>query len=97
MSKEESLNKEEMLKRFNENVEYMQRNIPPDDIYMFSEQTFMAALFFMKKWAEYVNVTEEMCRDVIVDKWVRNILGFLEAREKNEDLTLDLSLESIEE
>lgn len=91
------MNKEEIRKKFEENVAYLQRNIPPDDIYLFTEQTFMAALFFLQRWAKVANITEEMLLDPVTDKWVRNILNFHDSKEKNEDVYLDLNLRSLED
>ena len=76
------MNKEEIRKKFEENVAYLQRNIPPDDIYLFTEQTFMAALYFLQRWSQVANITEEMFRDPVTDKWVKNILNFHESKEK---------------
>ena len=50
------MNKEEIRKKFEENVAYLQRNIPPDDIYLFTEQTFMAALFFLQNTCVHICV-----------------------------------------
>ena len=91
------MNKEEIRKKFEENVAYLQRNIPPDDIYLFTEQTFMAALFFLQRWAKVANITEEMLLDPVTDKWVRNILNFHDSKEKNVDVYLDLNLRSLED
>lgn len=86
-----------MKEKFERNVEYLKRNIPPDDIYMFAEQTFMAAMFFMYKWAEWVDVREEAKKDPIVRKWANNILGLQMCKDKAQDVDLDLDLESVEE
>lgn len=91
------MDKEELRKKFEANVLYLRRNIPPDDIYMFAEQTFMAALFFIHKWSEWENITEDMKRDPVSNKWVRNIVGLQMSRDKGEDLTLDLDLKSVDD
>jgi len=90
------LNKEEMKKRFYKNVEYLQRNIPPDDIYLFTEQTFMAAIFFLKKWAEHADIDQECADDPIARKWVLNIIGLYKLRATGQDVDLDLNMDSIE-
>jgi len=86
-----------MKENFEKNVAYLQKIVPPDDIYLFTEQTFMASLFFLKKWSEHVKLTEEMLRDPVTDKWVRNIIGLLDCRERGVDVNLDLNLESMDE
>lgn len=91
------MNKEEMRKKFNENVKYLERNIPPDDIYLFSEQTLMATFFFMKKWSDWVSVNEEMEKCPITKKWVTNILSLMDMRDRGIELNIDLNMDSIEE
>jgi hypothetical protein len=91
------MNKKELFEKFEKNVNYLKRNIPPDDIYVFAEQTFMAALFFIHKWSEWVTITEEMDKDKVVHKWVSNILGFHEYRIEGKDIDLDLNLNMEEE
>ena len=91
------MNKKEIREAFEKNVEYLRRNVPPDDIYLFSEQTLMAACFFLKKWSEKTDIIEEMLRDPIADKWIRNIVGFLDNQTSEVDIQLDLNLDSIED
>ena len=86
-----------MKKKFEQNVDYLKRNVPPDDIYMFAEQTFMAALYFMHKWSEWVDVSDECNLDPIAKKWVTNIIGLQICKDKELDVSLDLDLKSIEE
>lgn len=91
------MNNEELMKKFEENVEYLRRNIPPDDIYLFTEQTFMAAMFFLKKWSEHVQISEEMESDKVTRVWVRNILSLEQMRELQIDVQLDLDIEKANE
>ena len=90
------MNKEEIKKKFEENVEYLRKNIPPDDIYMFTEQTFMACLYFLKQWSKHADINAICQDDLIARKYVVNIMGLLKCRELNIDLTLDLDLDSVE-
>lgn len=91
------MNKEEMRKKFEENVQYLQRNIPPDDIYLFTEQTFMAAMYFMHKWAEWVDLKEEAMKDPIARKWMTNIMALVVAKDLNKDIQLDLDMKSVDD
>ena len=91
------MNREEIREKFYKNVAYLQRNVPPDDIYIFSEQTFLAALYFLKKWSEVADINKECESDQITEKWVSNILGFLEKKELDEDIIVNLDLDSIED
>ena len=89
------MNKEELKQKFEKNVEYLKRNIPPEDIYIFAEQTYMATLFFLNKWSEWVDLQEEATKDPVTRKWVRNILGLLASRDLEEEIELDLDLKSL--
>lgn len=91
------MNKEEMKQKFEKNVDYLKRNIPPDDIYMFAEQTYMATLFFLHKWSEWVDINEESEKCPVVKKWVTNIVGLQMCKDKEMDVNLDLDMKSIEE
>lgn len=84
---------EELIERFNKNVEYLQRNIPPDDIYAFAEQTFMAAVYFLSRWSNVQDLNQVVKEDSIAKKYVINILGFKKLKEKQVDVDLDLGLE----
>jgi len=90
------MNKEEMQNKFNKYVDYLKRNIPPDDIYLFAEQTYMATLFFLYKWSDWVDINEECKKDPIAKKWVENIIGLQICKDKEIDIDLDLDLKSIE-
>ncbi len=91
------MNRQQMREKFFENIEYLQRNIPPDDIYVFAEETFMAALFFLYKWSKLENIQEQCENDPVSRKWVNNILGLQRAREASIDVSLDLGIESVED
>ena len=90
------MNKEELLKKFEQNVNYLKRNVPPDDIYMFAEQTFMVTLFFIKKWSEWVDLNEEADKDPITRKWLTNIIGMQICKDKEFDIDLDLDMDNVE-
>ena len=90
------MNKEEMKAKFLKNVEYLERNIAPDDIYLFAEQTLMACLFFLQKWSDWVDIKEELQRDPVAKKWVTNIVALQICRDREIDVELDLDLKSVE-
>lgn len=91
------MNKEELKLKFEKNVEFLKRNVPPDDIYLFAEQTFMATLFFLHKWSEWVDINEECLKDPVAKKWVTNIVGLQMCKDKEQDVNLDLDMKSIED
>jgi hypothetical protein len=85
------------MKKFEENVAYLQRNIPPDDIYLFAEETLMAALYFMHRWSKKEDINTVCKEDEVARKWVSNILGLQRLREKALDVDLDLGIDVMEE
>ena len=91
------MNKEELLKKFEKNVQYLKNNIPPDDIYAFAEQTFMAAMYFLHKWAEWDDLNEFAKHDPIAKKWIINITALQILKDRNDPVDLDLGLEEMED
>jgi len=81
-----------MNKEFEKNVDFLRRNIPPDDIYMFAEQVFAASLYFLKKWNEGKNMREEFEDDEACKLWVQNIVTIHLSRQLGQDVSLDLLL-----
>lgn len=86
------MNKDDLLKKFEENVEYLRRNIPPDDIYIFTEQTYMAAMFFLHKWSTWEDIPAEMARCAITEKWVKNVMALAWHRDRKIDVPIDLNI-----
>ncbi len=86
-----------MAIRFEKNVEFLRRNIPPDDIYLFAELTFMASLYFLKKWSNYTDINKECEECEVTKKWVSNIMLLLHCKENDTEVNLDLNLKSVED
>ncbi len=91
------MDKEELRKLFEKNVTYMQQTIPPDDIYIFAEQTLMAALYFVRKLSEYTDLTELVDSDPVFKKWAINIGSYHAAQINEIDMTLDLKIDELDE
>jgi len=87
------LSKEELMRKFEENIAYLQRNVPPDDIYIFTEHTFLAALFFLNKWSQYESIKEACKHDETTRTWVQNILGLYRLRDMKQDVKIDMDIE----
>lgn len=87
------MNKEEFIKTFEENVLYLEHNIPPDDIYAFAEQTYMAALYFLHVISHNIDIEALMKNDPIARKWISNVMLLLNARDLKEPISLDLKLD----
>lgn len=78
-------------------MEYLQKNIPPDDVYMLLEQTHMAAMFFLYTLAEFTSL-EDLCeKDENFKRWAINICGLHQAKVGNMDINLDLNVEDLYE
>ncbi len=90
------MTKDEMREEFEKNVNYLRKIVPPDDIYEFAEQTVMAAMFFLKKWGEWEDINSACDEDLVIKKWVLNIVGLIKCRNENIDINLDLNLDSVE-
>lgn len=91
------MTRDELMAKYEKNVAYLQRNIPPDDIYAFAEQTFMAAMFFMWKWSQWEEISEAAKQCEITKKWMTNILSVHELKEQGKDVELDLDLKFVGE
>ncbi len=86
------MNKEEVQKKFNDNVEWLKKNVPPDDIYLFAEQTKMAAAYFIRRWAEWVDLKEESGNDPIAQQWLTRISALVYMQDYKLDLPDPLDL-----
>lgn len=91
------MDKDELKIKFYNNVKFLERNVPPDDIYIFAEQTHMAALYFLHKWSEWADIEEECHKDPIARKWVCNIMGLQKCKDDELDVNLDLDIGSVDE
>ncbi len=81
---------EEYQKKFNERILWIQKNIPPDDIYFFSHCVLLAAEFFIYRLAERENVNESMKTDPDLKHWVRMILGVTTSQMNNRNFMMDV-------
>ncbi len=91
------MNKDELIAKFEANVAYLKRNVPPEEIYQFAEQTYMASLYFLFRWKDWEDLNEVMQQDIVAAKWIRNILALLKCREMEQDVDIDLNLEGLYE
>lgn len=90
------MNEEQLRDKFEQNVAWLQRNIAPDDIYLFTEQTFMAALYFLHRWNKSEDVNQIVKMDPIAAKWVKNVTTILRCREMGMETKIDLGMETTE-
>lgn len=74
---------EEFQEKFESRILWLQKNIPPDDIYGFSLQALLAAEFFIYRLMEKTNINEAMDKDITTNNWVKYIIGLRQAHELN--------------
>jgi len=84
------MEKEDVWKKFNNAVNYLHRNIPPDDIYLFAQQTFVSALYLLLKLKESINIEEECESNETLQKIVTNIMYF-HTHQQN-DIKIEINL-----
>lgn len=90
------MEKEELKAQFEKNVSYLQKTIPPDDIYIFAEQTLMASVFFIRKLGEYTDLQTLAEEDAVFRKWLTNVGSFYTAQLREIDMTLDLKMDDLD-
>jgi hypothetical protein len=90
------MTKQEFIDQVNKSVEYLKKVVPPDDIYLYTEQTYMAALFFLMKLSDWVEINDECIKDPVLNKYVNNIMGYLIAKEKGDHSQINLSLDCLD-
>ena len=90
------MDKHQLFEKYKKNVEWLHRNIPPDDIYDFAEQSYMAALFFLHTINHNLDLQQQL-RDPVFKKWATNIISLLDVREKGVDASIDLQMDILDD
>lgn len=86
------MDKEELLKSYREDVQWLRDNIPPDDIYEFAEQALLSAEFFISCWNEWVDVFEECEKHPATKTWFTNVMGLRALRNESKKSKVDIKL-----
>lgn len=76
------MSNDEIREEYEKNVQHLRLVVPPDDIYDFAEQTFMAALYFLRQYAQHVDIKKEMQENAPTGVYTHNLLTLLDMREK---------------
>lgn len=87
------MDKARLLKEYEKNIAWLRRNVPPDDIYDFAEQTYMAALYFLKRMSMLVDMRKELDTYPPSKKYATNLCLVLHLREQGIDSPLDFNLD----
>lgn len=88
--------KDDLSKRFEKNVDYLVRNIPPDDIYPFAEKIIMTAMFFLRQWANCEDLDKRCAECSDSKKLIDSILIFEAGKANDVDVKIDLMMEDFE-
>jgi hypothetical protein len=76
----------EFAKKFRQDVDWIHANIPPDDIYVFAHQSFLAAEYFLWRWSQWESIVEDAQKNEMTNLWVQNIIGIKVLRDKGAPL-----------
>lgn len=77
--------KQESLELYKENVAWLRRVIPRDDIYDFSEQILMGCDFLLAELGKHINYFDEAEKDKKFACWLQNMIVIRGLREQKYD------------
>ena len=80
------------LEKFEKDVNWLRRAVPPDDIYDFAEQTLMACDYFIYKLNELNDLIEEGSKDQLLDGWLKNVMGVRLLKDQGYKGTIQVSM-----
>ncbi len=89
--------KKEVMRQYYEDVAWLRRCISPDDIFEFTEQALIAASFFLSKWSDWVDITEEGKKDKEAEAWIRNIISIRLIKESGYEGPISFEMKDYEE
>ena len=84
------MDKQEVKAKFEKNVEYLKRNVPKKDIYMFSEAMFIIALYFVRKLSDWEDLELEAELDATLKRHYDTIMTLHNCKEINRDIDISL-------
>lgn len=87
------MDKAHITDKFEANVRYLRKVVPPDDIYMYAELNFMAALYFLHNWSDLEDLNEKMESCDVAKAWISNIMLTLKARSEGDESPFKLELD----
>lgn len=87
------MNREEAEAEMSRQALWLQKSVPPDDVYVFAIQALWAAEFFISQWAHDIGIEgfAKAQNNPVINKWLSNILTVKEFRESNTPFTINLS------
>lgn len=91
------MDQQEFQAEYEKNIAWLQRNVPPDDIYDFGEQTLIAAVYFLKKYAQTFSYVPDIMHDPLTAHWIKWLMLLVKRRSDNTDGSVDLALEGMDD
>lgn len=61
---------------YDKELQWLHDNIPPDDIYAFAYESFIASEYFLWHWSQWVNLHERAAFDANERAWINRICAF---------------------
>lgn len=89
--------KEKHIEKFEKNVQWLKKNVAPDDIYEFAEQALMAADYFIGELSSWIDLAEEGEKDKVFGLWLKNVIGMRVIRDRNMQGVIDTSMKCKDE
>jgi hypothetical protein len=85
------MEKDELDAMLERDVAYLQRNIPPDDIYLFAQNTLLATYLLAYEVGRIVGIGGFEKLPKITQKCLKNISWFKHNQEAGTDVEIDLN------
>ncbi len=90
------MEEEELDLRLEKDVGYLQRNIAPDDIYLFTQNTLLATYLITHEFMKYVGPENFHLLNKITRRCIENIANFKRSQENEIDVNIDLNTNGLD-
>lgn len=71
----------------NDDLIWLAKTVPPDDIYTFALANYEAAEFFFQRFKDQVDILELYKKDELLKMWIDNIVTFRIVKDRKLDVT----------
>ena len=88
--------KKEYAEKYQRHVDWIRRNIAPDDIYDFAQQSLMASIYLLKVLDDE-DILIRCLENKITLKWCQNIISVAVKQDEDEDCPVNLKLDELYE
>lgn len=90
------MNEEELDNRLEKDVAYLQRNIAPDDIYLFTQNALLANYLLAYEFMKLVGAENYYKLPKITRNCIRNISYFKHHQENDIEIEIDLNTNGLD-